>query len=112
MQKVSRFVMLIVLTGSVLYSVGSQAQFARSNEPGAVFVMNNSASRNEIISFARAADGLASQSWNVCHWRQGIRGRKRSAGVPGFTHAKSGSLSVVRGQRRQRGNFRVQGLGF
>lgn len=57
MRKVSRNVMLAVLTASVLYSVSSQAQFARSNEAGAVFVMNNSATRNEIISFARAADG-------------------------------------------------------
>ena len=56
MHKVSRGVMLVVLTASVLYSVG-QAQLARSNEAGAVFVMNNSASRNEVISFSRAADG-------------------------------------------------------
>jgi 6-phosphogluconolactonase len=58
MHKANRRVMLVVvLTASVLYSVGSQAQFARSNEAGALFVMNNSASRNEIISFSRAADG-------------------------------------------------------
>lgn len=57
MQRVSRHVMLVVLTASVLYSVGSQAQFAHSNEKGAVFVMNNSARRNEIISFSRFADG-------------------------------------------------------
>ena len=35
----------------------AQAQLARSNEAGAVFVMNNSATRNQIISFTRAADG-------------------------------------------------------
>ena len=57
MHKVSRLVMLAVLSGSVLCSLGSQAQLARSNEAGAVFVMNNSATRNQIISFARAADG-------------------------------------------------------
>lgn len=57
MHKVSRLAMLAVLCASLLYSVCSQAQFARPNESGAVFVMNNSASRNEIISFSRAADG-------------------------------------------------------
>lgn len=57
MHRVSRCVMLAVLMASVLYSVGSQAQLARPNEAGAVFTMNNSASRNEIVSFVRAADG-------------------------------------------------------
>jgi 6-phosphogluconolactonase (cycloisomerase 2 family) len=57
MQTVSRCVILLVLGAGVLFSVGAQAQLARSNESGAVFVMNNSASRNQIISFTRAADG-------------------------------------------------------
>lgn len=57
MHKVSRLVMLIVLSGSVLCSLSSQAELAGSNAAGAVFVMNNSATRNQIISFARAADG-------------------------------------------------------
>jgi hypothetical protein len=45
MQTVSRRVILLVLSVGVLLSVGAQAQFASSNESGAVFVMNNSASR-------------------------------------------------------------------
>jgi 6-phosphogluconolactonase (cycloisomerase 2 family) len=49
--------LLVALLASVSYSVRSYAQFGRQNESGAVFVMNNSASRNEIISFDRAADG-------------------------------------------------------
>jgi 6-phosphogluconolactonase len=57
MQTVSRRVILLVLSAGVLLSVGAQAQLARSNESGAVFVMNNSATRNQIISFTRAADG-------------------------------------------------------
>ena len=57
MQTVSRRVILLVLIGSALFSSRAQAQLARSNEAGAVFVMNNSASRNQIIAFTRAADG-------------------------------------------------------
>src|SRR4029077_14719893 len=57
MRRVSRGLMLAVLVASISYSVATQAQFARQSQPGAVFVMNNSASRNEVISFARAADG-------------------------------------------------------
>src|SRR5438270_8028439 len=57
MQRVSGGVMLLVLTASVLSSVSTQAQFAGSSEAGAVFVMNNSAHRNEVISFTRAVDG-------------------------------------------------------
>ena len=57
MHNVSRLVVLAVLSGSMLCSLVSQAQLARSNEAGAVFVMNNSATRNQIVSFARAADG-------------------------------------------------------
>src|SRR5438270_2254893 len=57
MQRVSGGVMLLVLTASVLSSVSTQAQFAGSSEAGAVFVMNNSDHRNEVISFTRAVDG-------------------------------------------------------
>jgi len=57
MQTVSRRVILLVLSAGVLFSVGAQAQLARSIESGAVFVMNNAATRNQIISFTRAADG-------------------------------------------------------
>jgi len=57
MQIVSCRVILLILSAGVLFSVGARAQFARANESGAVFVMNNSASRNQIISFTRAADG-------------------------------------------------------
>ena len=57
MQTVSRRVILLVLSAGVLLSVGAKAQLARSIESGAVFVMNNSATRNQIISFTRAADG-------------------------------------------------------
>jgi 6-phosphogluconolactonase len=38
-------------------AVSSVAQNGRSDRSGAVFVMNNSVSRNEIISFRRAPDG-------------------------------------------------------
>jgi 6-phosphogluconolactonase len=56
MLKVSQGLFLLALVASVSYSVRSEAQFVR-NQAGAVFVMNNSASRNEVISFNRAVDG-------------------------------------------------------
>lgn len=61
MCRVSRSLLLVALVVSVSYSVRSQVQFAHQNETGAVFVMNNSASRNEVIAFARAADGSLQQ---------------------------------------------------
>jgi len=62
MRRVSRGLMLFALVVSVAYSVRSQAQFGQQNQTGAVFVMNNSATRNEVIAFARAADGSLQQS--------------------------------------------------
>jgi len=57
MRTVSRSLLLCALVASVSYSVRSQAQLAGQHQAGAVFVMNNSATKNEVISFARAADG-------------------------------------------------------
>src|SRR6201989_3071601 len=62
MRRISRSLLLVGLVASVLYSAGTQAQFAPQNQPGAVFVMHNSATRNEVISFTRAADGSLEQS--------------------------------------------------
>lgn len=62
MRSVSRSLLLVALVVSVSYSLRSQAQFGRQNETGAVFVMSNSASRNEVIAFARAADGSLQQA--------------------------------------------------
>ena len=57
MRTVSRSLLLCALVASVSYSVRSQAQLAGQHQAGAVFVMSNSATTNEVISFARAADG-------------------------------------------------------
>ncbi|HVO62454.1 MAG TPA: beta-propeller fold lactonase family protein [Terriglobales bacterium] len=57
MQTVNRTMLLLVLAAGLLYSARSMAQSETSSEAGAVFVMNNSATRNEVISFTRAADG-------------------------------------------------------
>ncbi len=74
MQKVSSCLMLVALAASVLYSVRSQAQVARSNGAGAVFVMNNSASRNEIISFMRTVDGSLQQAGRFATGGRGTGG--------------------------------------
>jgi 6-phosphogluconolactonase len=57
MRTVSRSLLLCALVASVSYSVRSQAQLAGQHQAGAVFVMSNSATKNEVISFSRAADG-------------------------------------------------------
>jgi 6-phosphogluconolactonase len=62
MRRINRGLLLFALIVSVAYSVRSQAQFGQQNQTGAVFVMNNSATRNEVIAFARAADGSLQQS--------------------------------------------------
>ena len=74
MRRVSRGLMLAVLVASISYSVATQAQFARQSQPGAVFVMNNSASRNEIISFTRAADGSLQQAGTFATGGRGTGG--------------------------------------
>jgi len=74
MRRVSRGLMLAVLVASISYSVATQAQFARQSQPGAVFVMNNSASRNEVISFTRAADGSLQQAGTFATGGRGTGG--------------------------------------
>src|ERR1700722_8369770 len=61
MQTVSRSVLLVALAASVFSAVSSAAQDEHLNGTGAVFVMNNSVDRNEIIAFTRAADGSLQQ---------------------------------------------------
>lgn len=65
--------LLLVLVASVSYSASSQAQFAR-NQGGALFVMNNSASQNEVISFNRAADGSLQQAGRFATGGRGTGG--------------------------------------
>ena len=62
MQTISRSLLLVALATSLLYSERSLAQADHSSGAGAVFVMNNSANRNEIISFARGMDGSLQQA--------------------------------------------------
>jgi hypothetical protein len=51
MQTVGRSLLVVALAASALSAVSSKAQDQHLNEAGAVFVMNNSVARNEIISF-------------------------------------------------------------
>jgi 6-phosphogluconolactonase len=74
MRSVSRSLLLVALVASISYSVATQAQFARQSQPGAVFVMNNSASRNEVISFTRAADGSLQQAGTFATGGRGTGG--------------------------------------
>jgi 6-phosphogluconolactonase len=74
MRRVSRSLLLVTLVASVSYSVRSEAQFKRENQPGAVFVMNNSATRNEVISFTRAADGSLQQAGTFATGGRGTGG--------------------------------------
>ena len=66
--------LFIALVVSVSYSVRTQAQDGRQNQTGAVFVMNNSATRNEIISFTRAADGSLQQAGTFATGGRGTGG--------------------------------------
>src|SRR6201987_589001 len=74
MRRVSRSLLLVTLVASVSYSVRSEAQFKRENQPGSVFVMNNSATRNEVISFTRAADGSLQQAGTFATGGRGTGG--------------------------------------
>jgi len=74
MRRVSRSLLLVALIVSVSYSVRSQAQLAGQSQSGAVFVMNNSASRNEVISFTRAADGSLQQAGTFATGGRGTGG--------------------------------------
>jgi len=61
MPRVSRSLLLVALVTSVFSAARSYAQNEHSSGAGAVFVMNNSVDRNEIISFTRATDGSLQQ---------------------------------------------------
>ena len=74
MRRVSRSLLLVAFVASVSYSVATQAQFARQSQLGAVFVMNNSANRNEVVSFTRAADGSLQQAGTFATGGRGTGG--------------------------------------
>src|ERR1700746_1072494 len=74
MQTVSRSLLLVALATSLLYSSQSLAQNPNSSVAGAVFVRNNSADKNEIISFARAADGSLQQAGRFATGGRGTGG--------------------------------------
>jgi 6-phosphogluconolactonase len=74
MRRISRSLLLVALVVSISYSVRSQAQLAGQGQSGAVFVMNNSASRNEVISFTRAADGSLQQAGTFATGGRGTGG--------------------------------------
>jgi 6-phosphogluconolactonase len=74
MRRVTRSLLLVALIASVSYSVRTQAQYARQSQAGAVFVMNNSAARNEVISFVRAADGSLQQAGTFATGGRGTGG--------------------------------------
>src|ERR1700752_5163635 len=74
MCRANRSLLFIALVVSVSYSVCTQAQDGRQNQPGAVFVMNNSATQNEVISFARAKDGSLQQAGTFATGGRGTGG--------------------------------------
>jgi 6-phosphogluconolactonase len=74
MQTVGRSLLVVALAASMLSAVSSKAQDERSNGAGAVFVMNNSVARNEIISFKRAADGSLQQDGTFATGGRGTGG--------------------------------------
>ena len=74
MQTVGRSLLVIALAASALSAVSSKAQDQHLNEGGAVFVMNNSVARNEIISFKRAADGSLQQDGTFATGGRGTGG--------------------------------------
>jgi len=74
MRTVSHSLLLFALVASVSYSVVSQAEFARRSQPGAVFVMNNSDTRNEVTSFTRSADGSLQQAGTFATGGRGTGG--------------------------------------
>jgi 6-phosphogluconolactonase (cycloisomerase 2 family) len=74
MRRVNRSLLLVALVASISYSVRSEAQLERENQPGAVFVMNNSATRNEVISFRRATDGSLQQAGTFATGGRGTGG--------------------------------------
>jgi 6-phosphogluconolactonase len=75
MRKTVRTLWLVVLGISLVSASRSSAQDNQPTAPGAVFVMTNAVNRNEIISFARAADGSLQQG------RRFATGGRGSGGV-------------------------------
>lgn len=74
MQTVGRSLLVVALAASALSAVSSKAQDQHLNEAGAVFVMNNSVVRNEIISFKRAPDGSLQQDGTFATGGRGTGG--------------------------------------
>jgi 6-phosphogluconolactonase len=111
MQTVSRSLLLVALATSLLYSSQSLAQNPNSSGAGAVFVMNNSADKNEIISFARAADGSLQQAGRFATGGRGTGGVTDPLESQGsLTLSQSHSLLfAVNGGSGEISVFRVHG---
>lgn len=74
MLRASRNLLLVALAMSMTLAARGQAQNESLHGPGAVFVMNNSAERNEVISFTRAADGSLKQAGRFATGGRGTGG--------------------------------------
>jgi hypothetical protein len=95
MQVVVRCALMIAIAGSVLSGVRSHAQDVHTEKSAALFVMTNSAERNEIISFRRHDDGSLERSRSFATGGRGTRRRHRSPGVAGLSHPKQRPFTTV-----------------
>jgi 6-phosphogluconolactonase (cycloisomerase 2 family) len=74
MQKAARTFLLVALAISVVSATRSTAQDGRSGSAGAVFVMTNAVTHNEVISFRRTADGSLEQEQSFATGGRGTGG--------------------------------------
>lgn len=100
MLRMSSFLLTAVLTTGALLPVFSQAQTDRSAAAGAVFVMTNAADKNEIIAYARAADGSLHEGrsfWTAGRGSGGVTDPLASQGSLTLTQDHSFLLAVNAG---------------
>jgi 6-phosphogluconolactonase (cycloisomerase 2 family) len=83
MRKVLHFLWIVGLAGSLVSPSRGQATDEFSKATGALFVMSNSASRNEVISYRRAADGSLQEARRFFTGGRGSGGNNDPLGSQG-----------------------------
>ena len=99
MQVVVRCALIIAIAGTVLSGVRSHAQDVHKESSAALFVMTNSAERNEIISFRRHDDGSLERGRSFATGGRGTGGVTDPLESQGSL-AQQRPLATVRGKRR------------
>ena len=110
MLKMSHVLLTTVLAMSAVLPARSKAQTS-SAAGGAVFVMTNAATNNQIVAYKRNSDGSLAGRTNISNWRPGQRWSYRPVGIARCFNTERKAHATIRSKCRQREYFRISSQG-